>query len=659
MDVFAELVVVKRSGQRVGFNGNKVALAIKKAFDSIYETYDEKEVNLIYENVLKYIEDNYKERKTINVEDIQDIIEDKLKEAKQVDVYESFNNYRIRRTASRKIFEEKQQHKFIKAMEKLVANFKGDSLDNPTDILLKFGKTISEEFAKSYLIDSKYVRNHEEGNIYIHNLDFYALGATKSSYIDLSKIKVTNCYIDHLIKLLLNIKKEQYGEHTITSVDYVLSPYLVSSFKDIFQNYLYKYLDIEGFLDYVDFGNIEEEIETFEKIDIDMTLFNKFIKSDKVLGIFKKAYNDALKELKIRLNKDIYVLLYKLNENDLSIGSNAFALSYGTNPSMEGKYISSSLIENVKNNDFNNITLIFKVKKGINTKDNTNYSILEETLNLVLLHKKVRFAFVNTSYNSLNLTDYKTEAEYLPNGERVLDNINPDKSVSTGRMVLATTSINLSRIALNNQEKSLFFKELENVLELAKNELIQSYEYLSNKPKETFKYLFKENIFMDAEKLETNQKVRKVLRNGTLNIGIVGLVEATTLLSNKEDVKLSLEILEFIKNKIETYSVNERVTFTVKESYTPRVGEYFLSIDKTIYGTIPNITDKSQYAKFINIIEKMDLDTRMKYIGIYQSLTNGGHVFQIETKNSIQELNNIIDSALQNNIGYLSMKVSD
>ena len=116
--IINELVVVKRSGQRVSFNGTKVALAIKKGFDSVYEEYDEKEVNKVYEKVLKHIEKNYQDRKTIGVEEIQDIIEEILKKCNE-EVYKSFSDYRERRAASRDAFVVKQQHKFVKAIESL------------------------------------------------------------------------------------------------------------------------------------------------------------------------------------------------------------------------------------------------------------------------------------------------------------------------------------------------------------------------------------------------------------------------------------------------------------------------------------------------------------------------------------------------------------
>ena len=78
-DFFNDIVVVKRSGQRVSFNPTKVAIAIKKGFDSVYDEYDEKLVNNVKEKVLDKIEKDYKDRKTIGVEDVQDIIEDTLK----------------------------------------------------------------------------------------------------------------------------------------------------------------------------------------------------------------------------------------------------------------------------------------------------------------------------------------------------------------------------------------------------------------------------------------------------------------------------------------------------------------------------------------------------------------------------------------------------
>ena len=186
-EVLENLVVVKRSGQRVEFNASKIAIAIKKAFDAVYQEPDEKQIYSVFESVLKYINTEYSDRKTISVEDIQDTIEEHLKKLGFVDVYNSFSEYRQKRAASRKVFSEKQQHKFVKVVES-IENI--DPTLSPRQLLHRFGKVISSEYAKSYILDSKYIRACEEGNMYIHNLEFFPLG-----------------YMSHL-NLLLDIKED-------------------------------------------------------------------------------------------------------------------------------------------------------------------------------------------------------------------------------------------------------------------------------------------------------------------------------------------------------------------------------------------------------------------------------------------------------------------
>ena len=116
---FEDLIVVKRSGQRVEFNSLKIAVAIKNAFDSTPSNYSNNDINKVYDDTLSYIYNNYKDRKTINVEDIQDVIELTLKRDSYNDIYDSFSGYRLRRSESRKSFSVKQQHKFVKAIEKI------------------------------------------------------------------------------------------------------------------------------------------------------------------------------------------------------------------------------------------------------------------------------------------------------------------------------------------------------------------------------------------------------------------------------------------------------------------------------------------------------------------------------------------------------------
>ena len=120
----AQKTVVKRDGKKVEFDGAKIALAIQKGFGDVIELapsttkYDETDVNKVYSKVLSRIEKLEGER--IKIEEIQDLIEEELKNNGYQDVYEAFSSYREKRAQSRQLFfDEKKQHKFLKALENL------------------------------------------------------------------------------------------------------------------------------------------------------------------------------------------------------------------------------------------------------------------------------------------------------------------------------------------------------------------------------------------------------------------------------------------------------------------------------------------------------------------------------------------------------------
>ena len=107
------LFVVKRNGKKVDFDGTKIALAIKKGFDSVKPkvdeeeestekvyTYTEKDIQKVYHSVMKRIQKEYKDKERIKIEEIQDMIEEELKKKGYDDVYTSFSEYRERRNQS-------------------------------------------------------------------------------------------------------------------------------------------------------------------------------------------------------------------------------------------------------------------------------------------------------------------------------------------------------------------------------------------------------------------------------------------------------------------------------------------------------------------------------------------------------------------------------
>ena len=118
-DVFSTLKVVKRNGKKVNFDETKIAIAIKKGFDSIVEDgeeknykYNEEDIQKVLQDVLNKITKEYADKEKIKIEEIQDLIEASLKANGYQDVYESFSEYRERRNQSREAFmDDKKTHK--------------------------------------------------------------------------------------------------------------------------------------------------------------------------------------------------------------------------------------------------------------------------------------------------------------------------------------------------------------------------------------------------------------------------------------------------------------------------------------------------------------------------------------------------------------------
>lgn len=125
-EITHSLKVIKRNGKKVDFDGAKIAVAIKKGFDSIVNEneeskYTEKDIQKIYQAVVKNIEKEYKNEDKIKIESIQDMIEVALQKYNYEDVYKSFSEYRDRRSQSRQAFlEDKRLHKISKIFEGLV-----------------------------------------------------------------------------------------------------------------------------------------------------------------------------------------------------------------------------------------------------------------------------------------------------------------------------------------------------------------------------------------------------------------------------------------------------------------------------------------------------------------------------------------------------------
>ena len=705
---FNDIVVLKRSGQRVNFNETKVALAVKKGFDSVYEDYDEKIVNKVKEKVLEKIEKDYKERKTIGVENIQDIIEEVLKKMKYDEVYESFKGYRERRAASRDAFVVKQQHKFVKAIESLglksaaEENAKRENAnvdgDGPMGTMLHFGSTVSKEFAKAYLMDAKYARAHDEGMIHIHDLDFWAMGTTTCTQIDLNKLfkngfstghgylRTPNSISSYSALAAIAIQSnqnEQHGGQSIPAFDYYMAPGVLKTFKKEFKQELYELLAVEGFLGLINFDKIVDIIDKLNSIEFDLNIFEDITsKSNRIKELVKAGYDNAIDKTDRSTFQAMEAFIHNLNTMHSRAGAQVpfSSVNFGTDTSPEGRMVIKNYLlateEGLGHGETPIFPIsIFKVKEGVNyNKKDPSYDLFRLACRVSAKRLFPNFSFLDSSFNKPFLVpgDFNTEVGYMGCRTRVLANV-CGPAVTPGRGNLSFTSINLPRlgikygIALDERKKADmkgFYKELDETMDLVKGQLLQRFECQCSKSRNNFKFLLGSHVWINSEKMDETTKLRTVLKHGTLSIGFIGLAETLKALIGEHHgesdaaQKLGLEIVKHMREKCDEYCNEYNLNFTCLATPAEGLSGRFVAIDRSIYGKIKGVTDRDYYTNsfHVPVYYKTTAKHKMEIEGKYHKYTNAGHISYVEldgdTVNNVDAFESVVRIMHDNDIGY-------
>lgn len=685
--------VIKRDGKKVDFDGTKIALAIKKGFDSINEEsnkkYTENDVNKVYNLVINQI--MALELDKIKIEEIQDMIEEKLRDENYLDVFKSFSEYRERRAQSRRIFlEEKKQHKFLKALEDLTLKTSSNENENntPLELMVDYGSTVSREFAKAYIVKKKVAELQESGEIHIHDLNFMPLGTTTTSQINLLSLfdegfKTKNICIREpqnimsysalaVIAITLN-QKEQHGCQSIPAFDYYMAPGVLKTFKKQFQetiNDILAYTDLDKF---AAINGIEREIERLETIKFDIAIFDKYSRdSEQLKRVFRIAYESTLRKLEKAVVQAVEAFIHNINTIDSrGIKSKLYpSINIGTDISPEGRLITKKILDAI-DYDSTSPVVIFKVKEGINfNTEDPNYDLYKKAIDISSRRLYPNFSFLDSTYNKkfYMTNNPDREVAYNTMNLRVMDNvIDDDRAIASKRGIISYTTINLPRIGIKNSNNKSdnyesFFNELEEKMDIIKDQLLDRFEKQGNKKVYEFPFLIGEGILLDGEKAKPEDKIRKVIKQSSMGIGFLGLEECLIALTgytrtqNKQTKKLGLKIIDFMRNKVNEYSNKYNLNFVLIGVDDKKVSEEFMALDKAIYGKLEKVTDKEFYTESFYIPEGEKLEEKIEIEAPYHELTNGGHIIKLRLKEKSPEaVETILKRLKEKNVGYASV----
>ena len=719
LDKVSTLTVIKRNGKKVDFDGSKIALAIKKGFDHFIITngddeekkYTEEDIQKVYKEVINRIDKEYSDSDKIKIEQIQDLIEESLKKKGYQDVYEHFSEYRERRAQSRELFsEEKKLHKFLKTIEGLGlksaneddnkrenANVDGDTA---MGTMLQYGSTVSKEFAKTYLMKPKFSEAHDSGAIHIHDMDFLPMGTTTCMQIELDRLFKTGFSTGHghlrspqdimsysalaAIAVQSN-QNDQHGGQSIPAFDYYMAPGVLKTFKKQFKQQIYDLFDYMDILDFVNMDKIAKDIDKLDSIELDIKDFYGYCKnSTKIERAFDKAYEKALAKTNRTTYQAMEAFVHNLNTMHSRAGAQVpfSSVNFGTDTSPEGRMVTRNFLLATEEGLGKGETpifpvSIFKVKEGINyNQDDKNYDLFKLACRVSAKRLFPNFSFLDAPFNKsfYKKGDYRTEVGYMGCRTRVMSDVtDPDNQTTGGRGNLSFTSINLPRIgikhgiALKERDKADmkgFYEELAEEMDLVRDQLLERFEIQCSKHPYNFPFLIEQGVWTNGDKLGPNDRMRKILKHGSLTFGFIGLAETLKALIGKhhgesdEAQKLGLEIIKFMRNRTDQYAKEYNLNFTLIATPAEGLSGRFVNIDKAIYGKLKGITDRNYYTNsfHVPVYYNTSIKHKLTIEAPYHNLTNGGHISYIEldgdTANNVDAFESVVRLMKESGIGY-------
>ncbi len=715
-DVLSNLKVLKRNGRKlVDFDKAKIAIAIKKGFDSISiddeVKYTDKDIQKVYKGVIKKIEKIAQDSDKIKIEEIQDLIEDELKKDGYEDVYTSFSEYRERRNNSRKLFfDEKKTHKFLKSIEGLGLKSANDedakrenaNVDGDTAMgtMLQYGATVSKEFAKSYLMKSKFGEAHDDGDIHIHDLDFMAMGTTTCMQIELDRLfkngfstghgflRCPNDIMSYSALAAIAIQanqNDQHGGQSIPAFDFYMAPGVLKTFKRQFKQQIYDLLDYMGLTSFVNMDKVVAVIDKLNSIDVDVTIFENFYKdSDSLLRLFSKSYEKAIEKTNRITYQAMEAFIHNLNTMHSRAGAQVpfSSINFGTDTSSEGRMVISNLLLAIDAGLGHGETpifpvSIFKVKDGVNyNKTDKNYDLFRLACKVSAKRLFPNFAFLDAPFNLAfyKAGDVRSEVAYMGCRTRVMADVTDLNNQTTGgRGNLSFTSINLPRIAIKHGiclgERSKadmegFYAELTEKMELVRDQLLERFEVQCNKRCYNFPFLLQQGVWTDGDKLKPTDRLRKILKHGSLGIGFIGLAETLKALigehhgESSKAQKLGQEIIGFMRKKCDEFASEYNLNFTLLATPAEGLSGRFVNIDRAIYGKIKGVTDRAYYTNsfHVPVYYNISIADKIKLEAPYHNLTNGGHITYIEldgnTVMNVDAFESVIRLMKESGIGY-------
>ena len=669
--------VVKRDGRIVGFNEQKIMAAVRKAMLHTDKGEDERLVQQIADRI------GFAGKPQMTVEDIQNQVEMELMKSSRKDVARAYIAYRNQRSVARKA---KTRDVFLE-----IINVKNNDItrenanmnaDTPAGMMMKFSSETTKPFVDDYLLSEESREAVRQNRLHIHDKDYYP---TKS---------LTCCQhpLDHILERgfsaghgssraakrietasvlacisLETAQNEMHGGQAIPAFDFYLAPYVRSSFVEELKA-------LENLTDENYAHLYNKEIDDYLKKPLD--------------GLEGEArmVQHAINKTVARVHQAMEAFIHNMNTIHSRGGNQVVfsSINYGTDTSAEGRCVIRELLNSTYDGVGNGETAIFpiqiwKKKRGV------NYLPGEPNYDLYVLACKVTARRFFPNFLNLDATFNQSEAWKADDPKRYMHEVATmgcrtrvfenryGMKTSVGRGNLSFSTINIVRLAIEcmditDKEARInsFFAKLDNMLDVAARQLNERYDFQKTAMAKQFPLLMR-SLWTGAEELSPDETIEKVINQGTLSIGFIGLAECLKALvgahhgESDEAQQLGLRIVDYMRCRCNEFSEKYHHNFSLLATPAEGLSGKFTKIDRKKFGVLEGITDRDYYtnSNHVPVYYKCSARHKAEVEAPYHEMTRAGHIFYVEmdgdATHNPQAIMNVVDMMDHYNMGYGSV----
>ena len=658
MSVDVKTNVIKRNGEEVDFNSQKIINAVHKAnaeVDRLHQMNDY-QIIAIADSIANKVHDS---THAVNVEDIQDMVETGIMAMRGYEVAQKYVRYRYKRELTRK--SNTTDNGILSLLDNIneevnQENSNKNPVINSTQRDYMAGE-VSKDLSRRVLLPEEIVKAHEEGIIHFHDTDYFAQREHNCDLINLEDMLQNGTVISETLiekphsfftacnvttQIVAQVASNQYGGQSFTLAH--LAPFVDISRRKIRKNV------------------IEERKECGESLDENI-----------ISRVTERRLRDEIRS-------GIQTIQYQLITLMTCNGQAPFVTVFmyldevpeGQTRDDLAMIIEEVLVQRmqgVKNEKGVSITPAFPKLIYVLDEDN----IFEESKywKLTELAARCTAKRMVPDYISAKIMKELKQGDVYPcMGCRSFLTVedsqrNADGSHKYyGRFNQGVVTINLVDVACSSEgDMDKFWGILDERLELCHRALRCRHERLLGTISDVAPILWQNGALA---RLKKGEKIDKLLFNGysTISLGYAGLYEMCMRMLGKshtdpEASPFALKVMQRLNDKCREWKEAENISYSVYGTPMESTTYKFAKCLQKRFGVIPGVTDKNYITNsyHVHVSEKIDAFSKLKFEAEFQKLSPGGAVSYVEVPNMQNNIPAVLSvmKFIYNNIMYAEL----